>query len=119
VTREVQALAIAQLLVAAFEGEKPGHRKLLRSRLRCSAEQQDEAIARELGVLELIDSARDKHLANLDADEGLTALCVPWHAIVTQAVGLLDQPKIECLRCGARLSRRRPICGRCRSPVPR
>lgn len=54
-------LAIAQLVVASIEGESPGHRKLRRSHLRCAAEQPDEELARELGVLEFVEDARDRH----------------------------------------------------------
>jgi len=110
---------LAQIVVAAIEREAPGQRKLRRSHLRCAAEQQDEAIARELGVIGLVEEARDAHLADLDADEGLAALCVPWQEVVAEAVSELDRRPRTCPRCGARLSRRRPICGRCRSPVPR
>jgi hypothetical protein len=119
VTRERRALALAQIVVAAIEADAPGQRKLHRSHLRCAAEQQDEAVARELGVLELVEHARDAHLAELDADEGLAALCVPWNEVVAEAVDVLDRPRRTCPVCGARLSRRRPVCGRCRRPVPR
>jgi hypothetical protein len=118
-TRERQALAMANLVVATIEGETPGQRKLRRSHLRCAAEQPDEELARELGVLELVEGARDAHLAELDADEGLAALCVPWQEVVVEAVGVLDRRPRTCARCGARLSQRRAVCGRCRSPVPR
>ena len=118
-TRERQALAMAQLVVATIEAEGTGQRKLRRSHLRCAAEQQDEAVARELGVLELVETARNAHLAELDADEGLAALCVPWDDVVAEAVGVLDRPRSTCPRCGARLSRRRPVCGRCRLPASR
>jgi hypothetical protein len=110
---------MAGLVVATIERETPGQRKLRRSHLRCAAEQADEQVARELGVLELVESARDTHLADLDADEGLAALCVPWHEVVFAAVDVLDRRPRTCTRCGARLSRRRPVCGRCREPAPR
>jgi len=110
---------MAEHVVAAIEREAPGQRKLRRSHLRCTAEQADDELARELGVLELVEAARDEHLAALDADEGLAALCVPWHEVVAKAVGVLDRRPRNCARCGARLSRRRAVCGRCRSPVPR
>ena len=118
-TAERQALAMAELVVATIERETPGQRKLRRSHLRCAAERPDDELARELGVIELVEAARDAHLAELDADEGLAALCVPWHQVVAQAVGMLDRRPHTCARCGARLSRRRQICGRCHSPVPR
>ena len=110
---------LAQIVVAAIEAEAPGQRKLRRSHLRCAAEQRDEAVARELGVLTLVEEARNAHLADLDADEGLAALCVPWHEVVAEAVEMLSRRPHTCARCGARLSRRRAVCGRCRSPVPR
>jgi ribosomal protein S27AE len=118
-TRERQALAMARLVVATIDAEAPGPRKLRRSHLRCAAEQGDDEVARELGVLHLVEAARDTHLADLDADEGLSALCVPWHEVVAEAIGVLDRPRRDCPRCGARLSRRRPVCGRCHAPVPR
>jgi hypothetical protein len=110
---------MAEHVVASIEREAPGQRKLRRSHLRCTAEHAHEELARELGVLELVEAARDAHLAALDADEGLAALCVPWHEVVAEAVGVLDRRPRNCARCGARLSRRRAVCGRCRSPVPR
>jgi hypothetical protein len=119
VTPERQALAMAHLVVATIDAEAPGYRKLRRSHLRCAVELLDEEIARELRVLEIVELARDARLAELDADDGLAALCVPWEDIVLEAVALLDQPRRTCLRCGARLSRRRRVCGRCREPAPR
>jgi hypothetical protein len=121
VTRKRHAVAIARLVVAEIEAETSrGPRKLRRSHLRCTAERPDEALARDLGVLALVEEARDAHLAALDADDGLTALSVPWEDVVVEAVGELDRPPPrDCPRCGARLSRRRPVCGRCRSPAPR
>jgi hypothetical protein len=112
-------MAMAQCVVAMIEAEGPGQRKLRRSHLRCAAEQPDEELARELGVLDLVEAVRNEHLAGLDADDGLAALCVPWQAVVAEAVGSLDRRPRTCARCGARLSRRRPVCGRCRSPAPR
>lgn len=118
-TRERRALALAHLVVATIEAEAPGPRKLRRSHLRCAAEQPDEELARELGVIELVEDARDIHLADLDADEGLAALCVPWQEVVVEAVGVLDRRPRTCPRCGARLPSRRLVCGRCHSPAPR
>jgi hypothetical protein len=111
-------MAMAQHVIASIESEAPGQRKLRRSHLRCAAEQPDDELARELGMLDLVEAARDEHLAGLDADEGLAALCVPWQEVVAEAVGVLDRRPSTCARCGARLSRRRPVCGRCRSPAP-
>lgn len=115
------ARAMARLVAARVESEQArGPRKLRRSQLRWTAEQPDERLALELGVLELVAAARDEHLSRLGADDGLTALCVPWHEVVVEAARLLDRPRPrECPRCGARLSLRRRTCGRCRLPVPR
>lgn len=118
-TRGRRAIAMAQLVVATIEADAPGPRKLRRSHLRCAAERPDEEVARELGVLELVEEARDEHLSSLDADEGLAALCVPWQEVVAEAVSVLDRRPRTCSRCGARLSSRRPVCGRCHSPAPR
>jgi ribosomal protein L40E len=49
-------------------------------------------------------------------DGGLAALCVPWQEVVAEAIEVLDRPRHTCLRCGARLPRRRRVCGRCRAP---
>ncbi len=109
------AVAIARLVVAGIEAEPSrGPRKLRRSQVRWAAEQPDESLATELGVLELVDAARDAHLCALGADDGLAALCVPWQDVVAEAVALLDRLRARtCGRCGARLSRRRRNCGRC------
>ena len=40
-----------------------------------------ETAARATGVLELVEAARNEHLAGLDADEGLRALIVPWEEV--------------------------------------
>ena len=118
-TGERHALAMARFVVATIGSDAPGQRKLRRSHLRCAAEQADAELARELRVLDLIENARNAHLANLDADEGLAALGVPWHDVAAEAVGILDRRPSTCARCGARLSRRRPVCGRCHAPAPR
>lgn len=67
-----------------------------------------------VGTRTLIDEARTQHLATLDADSGLAALCVPWEESVAETVELLDRPRVHCDRCGARLPRRRRVCSRCR-----
>lgn len=114
------ARAMASLVVAQIDaGSERGPRRLQRSQLRWAAERPDRRLARELGVLALIDAARDSHLAELGPDDGLAALCVPWEDVVAEAVVLLDRPRRpECPRCGARLSRRRAVCGRCHAGVP-
>jgi hypothetical protein len=114
-TPKRHAVEIARLVVAGIEAEPArGPQKLRRSQVRWAAEQPDEALACELGVLELVDAARDAHLRRLGADDGLAALCVAWQDVVAEAVALLDRPRSRtCERCGARLSRRRTVCGRC------
>jgi len=61
-------------------------RRLIRPQLRWVAQRLGEdgveELARELGVLERVELARDEHLASLDADEGLVALGVGWQEIV-------------------------------------
>lgn len=114
-TAKRHALAIARLVVAEIEAEaRRGPQKLRRSQVRWAAERPDERLACELGVLALVSAARDAHLRQLGADDGLAALCVPWQDVVAEAVTLLDRPRARtCERCGARLSRRRRVCGRC------
>lgn len=112
--------AIASIVASLIETEQPRvGRRLLTSHLRAVVEQPDEQLARSLGVHELVERARDEHLATLDADAGLAALCVSWEDVVAEAVALLDRTPHRCARCGARLSRRRPVCARCRLPSPR
>jgi hypothetical protein len=113
------ALAIARLLVERVEAEPQRvSRRLLLPQIRWAAAQPNRA--GELGVLDLVERARDEHLANLDADDGLAVLGVAAEEVLTEAAGLLDRgPARTCPRCGARLSRRRRACARCRHPVPR
>ena len=115
-TPKRHALAIARRVVAELETEAPrGPQKLRRSQVRWAAEQPEEGLASELGVLALVDAARDAHLRQLGPDDGLAALCVPWQDVVAEAVMLLDRPRARtCEHCGARLSRRRRVCSRCR-----
>jgi hypothetical protein len=115
--RRRHALAIAQLLVERVEAEPQRvARRLLLPQIRWAAAQPSRAA--ELGVLELVERARTEHLADLDADEGLAALGVAAEDVLTEAAGLLERgPARTCPRCGARLSRRRRSCARCRHPV--
>ncbi|MGZ4333802.1 MAG: hypothetical protein ACXVRJ_05960 [Gaiellaceae bacterium] len=111
---------MARILAAHLEAQpRRVAERLLAPQLRSVALRPEEQLARELGVLELVERARDEHLATLDADGGLVALCVPWEEVVAETVELIDRPSRRCPRCGARLSRRRPVCSRCRLPVPR
>jgi ribosomal protein L40E len=115
--RRRHSLAIARLVVRHVDAQPRPAARLLRSQLRCAA--QEPTAATELGVAEQIDRARDEHLASLDADDGLAALCVAWEEVLDEVVGLLDANPTCCSRCGARLSRRGRICRRCRTPVTR
>ena len=91
--------AIATLVAAQMEGEP---RRLA-----------DPGLAVALGTRALIEDARTLHLATLDADAGLVALCITWEEILAETVALLDRPRVRCARCGARLPRRRRVCSRC------
>jgi len=108
VTGRRHAQAIAKLVAERIEGEP---RRLAR-RLA------DPGLAVALGTLTLIEDARTRHLATLDADSGLAALCVPWEEILAETVELLDRPRVHCERCGARLPRRRRVCSRCHLAAP-
>lgn len=110
-------LAIAGIVARHVEAQPRRTARLLASQLRCAAEQRDPGVARELGVAGLVERARDEHLASLGPDDGLTVLCIDPEEVVGKAVRLLDGGRSRCDRCGARLSRRRPVCSRCRWPV--
>lgn len=108
-TARKHARAIAELVAAQFEGEP---RRLAR-RLA------DPALAGALGTRALIEDARTLHLASLDADAGLAALCISWEEILAETVELLGRTGVCCVRCGARLPRRRRrVCSRCHLPAP-
>ncbi len=101
--------AIAKLVAERIEGEP---RRLAR-RLA------DPRLAVALGTRTLIEDARTLHLASLDADAGLAALCIPWEEILAETVELLERTRVCCARCGARLPRRRRrVCSRCHLPAP-
>ena len=119
--KEEHATAIARHVILELEKQPPRLvRRLLIPQLRWLAADPDEEQAREAGVLELVDRARDEHLAGVDADDGLAALTVPWEAVVREAAMLAEPAAAHrCARCGARLSRRRRVCARCRQPAPR
>ena len=107
-TGRKHARAIAKLVAERIEGEP---RRLAR-RLA------DPRLAVALGTRTLIEESRTRHLATLDADAGLAALCVPWEEILAETVDLLGRPRVHCERCGARLPRRRRRCSRCRMAAP-
>ena len=100
--------AIAELAAKRIEGEP---RRLAR-RLA------DPGLAVALGTRTLIEDARTLHLATLDADAALAALCISWEEILAEMVELLDRPRVRCARCGARLPSRRNVCSRCHLAAP-
>jgi hypothetical protein len=111
--------AIAERVLRELRREPRLARRLLIPQLRWLADDPDEEDAHQWGVLSLVAQARDEHLATLDADDGLAALAVKWEEVVQRAVVLAEpRRQVRCLRCGARLPRRRPVCSRCRLPRP-
>jgi hypothetical protein len=115
------ATEIARLVLRHIERE-PARlvRRLLLPQLRWLAADPDAERARSLGVLTLVEEARDEHLAALAADDGLAALTVTWQEVVLACASLAEPTRtLRCPRCGARLPRRRRVCSRCRLPCPR
>ena len=102
-TTRRHARAIARLVAERVEGEPR----------RVARRLADPGLAVALGTRELIEDARNRHLATLDADGGLAALAIPWEDVLAETVELLDRPPVRCARCGARLPRRRRCCSRC------
>jgi hypothetical protein len=91
-------------------------RRLLRPQLRWVAQQLDDDLALRLGVVELVESCRNEHLASLDADEGLAVLQIDWMDVVVHASERMRTARAarRCARCGARLPARRALrCNRC------
>lgn len=109
--------AISILVEAKLAAAPPAlARRLLRPQLRwVAASLDDEALARRLGVVALVEACRDEHLASLEADDGLAALAVDWRDVVARAASApSDAAPRACPRCGARLRRTHPErCGRC------
>lgn len=111
--------AMAERVLRELRQEPRLARRLLIPQLRWLAADPDEDDAAKWGVLEAVARARDAHLAMLDADEGLAALTVTWEEVVEKAAALAEPRRaVRCPRCGARLSRRRPVCSRCHAPRP-
>ena len=113
--------AIAELVVARLDASQPQpSRRLLRPRVRWVAQELDEDVARQLGVIDLVERCRDEHLARLDADQGLAALTVSWPEVVLRAEGILATRRhSRCSRCDARVRKRGHRCGRCGLVAPR
>jgi hypothetical protein len=118
-TRHLDAIcaALERKLDAAPEATA---RRLLRPQLRWVAQQLDDGsaddLAHRLGVVELVESCRNEHLASLDADDGLAALQIEWTEVVMHVSERMASAGVarRCARCAARLPERRvPRCNRC------
>jgi hypothetical protein len=59
-----------------------------------------------------VEQARDEYLTSLDADDGLAVLLISRDEVIAAATARPPVPR--CERCGARLSRKRHRCSRCR-----
>jgi hypothetical protein len=102
--------AICERVETALDLAPPAvARRLLRPQLRWVEQRLGEAdaesFARRLGVLDLVESARDDHLASLDADDGLGALRVGWEEVVARACARQRERPME----RRRPSRRRGV----------
>ncbi len=114
-TRQHHANEIAELLLARLDAAPAqATRRLLRPQVRWVAQQLDEELAADLGVLDLVERCRDDHLSRLGADDGLAVLSVSWEDVVVRAERLLSARRTpSCPRCGARLGRKAHRCRRC------
>jgi hypothetical protein len=118
--------AICVVLEQRLESAPPvTARRLLRPQLRWVEQQLADGggveLAERLGVVELVESCRDEHLASLDADDGLAALQIDWEDVVIHACARgADNAARRCARCNAparsTTRRRCPVCG---SSLPR
>jgi hypothetical protein len=95
-------------------------RRLLRPQLRWVEQQLADGggveLAERLGVVELVESCRNEHLASLDADDGLAALQIDWEDVVVHACSRgADRAARPCPRCGeparSTMRGRCPNCG--------
>ena len=109
--------AICAVLERRLEAAPPvAARRLLRPQLRWVEQQLAEGagvdLAERLGVVELVESCRDEHLASLDADDGLAVLQVDWEEVVIRACARgADSVVRRCARCNA--PARHTARGRC------
>jgi hypothetical protein len=85
VTGKQHAHAIARHALAAIEAAPPRGRGRRQRELAGVAvlladglPDEAELAARRVGVLELVEAARNEHLARLDAEDGLQTLLVDW-----------------------------------------
>ena len=115
-TERRHALAMARLLVAGVE-EQPHRlaRRLLLPRIRWAAAQPHRAA--ELGVLELVERAREEHLASLDADGGLAALCVAAEEVLSGGCGPA-RPRAASRLSAVRRAALTPAAGLLPLPAP-
>ena len=60
--------------------------------------EEAELAARRVGVLDLIEAARDEHLARLDADDGLQALGVDWAEVTLLVAQMTVRRRHEARR---------------------
>ena len=95
-------------------------RRLLRPQLRWVEQQLEDGdgaeLAERLGVVDLVESCRNEHLASLDADDGLAVLQIDWEDVVVRACARgSDGAPRRCARCNAparsTTRRRCPVCG--------
>ena len=95
-------------------------RRLLRPQLRWVEQQLEDGdgveLAERLGVVELVESCRNEHLASLDADDGLAVLQIDWEDIVVRACARgADTVVRRCPQCHAPAQHTRrarcPDCG--------
>jgi hypothetical protein len=105
--------ALCRLLAARLANAPPvAERRLLRPQVRWAASRpDDDELARQLGVVALVDECRDEYLASLGADDGLAVLALGWADVAVAFAGREDSMPARCSRCGARLGGAR--CRRC------
>ena len=121
-TRRDHLDAICVVLERRLEAAPPvAARRLLRPQLRWVEQQLAEGagieLAERLGVVELVESCRDEHLAALDADDGLAALQIGWEEVVVRACARgADAVVRRCARCNA--PARHMTRGRCPACMP-
>jgi hypothetical protein len=102
-------------------------RRLLRPQLSWVDQRRGTPTGDELayrtGVVRLVESCRDEHLASLDADDGLTVILLDWREVVHRACerARANDRTPRCPRCGERMlfeqlrgTRQRHRCASCR-----
>lgn len=108
-TRRRHLLALAALVEDELAAAPSRFaRRVLEPRIRWAAETGEA----DPEALEVIERCRDRHLASLDADDGLLVLGLSWREIAEFATRSRADVA-RCRRCGARLPQRPRPCGRC------